>query len=1301
MKKAFLLATLALGFCSTLFPSKVQASQITTETLKRMPLVFAKNMGQWDERVLFRADAGGATMWFTKEGVTYQFIRRIERNGDPLSILDSRLPGKDTEPDSIEQLVISAKFVDANPNPEVVGEGLMEYRCNYFIGNDPTKWHTDVPNYEAITLKDIYPGIDLKFSGDGDSQAAYHFVVAPGTDIAQIKVEYEGAEETIVDADGRVIVRTKWGYMIAAIKAPTNGAMSGTGSFSQLSEETIGLETGGSSRQALGTLSVGLVYSTYLGGGGDDRGYGIAVDNSGNAYVTGYTSSSDYPTQNPYQAYQGEVDVFVTKLSSSGNSRVYSTYLGGEYQDIGRGIAVDGSGNAYVTGNTRSNYFPTENPFQVHQGEDDAFVTKLSSSGNSLVYSTYLGGNSDFGDYGYGIAVDASGNAYVTGRTGSSNFPTQNPYQSALGDTWDAFVTKLSETGNSLIYSTYLGGGDGVYGDRGYGIAVDGSGNAYVTGWTSSSDFPTVNPYQTHQGGPEDTNADVFVTKLSSSGNSLIYSTYLGGGDYDWGYCIAVNGTGNAYVTGETMSSDFPTMNPFQATYQGNHDAFVTKLSSVGNDLIYCTYLGGEGEDVGQGIAVNGSGNAYVTGWTSSSDFPNHNPFQTNQDGADAFVTKLSSSGTSPIYSTYLGGSGDEGQDVYAPPIDIAVDGSGNAYVTGWTWSSNFPTLSPCQPYQGGSDAFVTKLGEVENCSDMLFRPDPNGWQFKNEITRMWPQSWWQQFDYSQPQYPFLWRYQCSASDFPDWPLFVSAFGESQCYYDPPPGVVIFKPSAKLMWFSIKGNWHGSCFGFAVSSFLFFDEYLDVTTEYPGNTEVYHVPIGDQSRLMLNKYFVCQLGKTQQEHINTNYNTTTPNQTLQACQEMFKSTTHNDRVLLLFNNNGSGAHAVNPYRCEIDPANPDITYVYVYDNSLPGNDSMRVFINTVTNTWSYDGQTGWGGTKRLFLSDPMSNYTTNPLMSRSPTLRDRWISKAEHSVSQYAEFYLPSTGDALFRFSSDSIGYVDGSLFSNLADGMPIIPITGQDTPPIGYYLPNRPWSIQLSGFPESRLTLTAYLDSTVIAYSRNGVDSMQTDELKYGGNDSSFVVVNPDIVSHVYDLQVISIHPDSEVVVKIGGITSDAGDSIHFSITSESGLRIDNYGASSAYSIRVEIAGSTFDTAFFHHSVTIGGNSSHVIVPDWRLNHDSLFVLVDSGMIGSFSDSLVIPNQGEVLFVCGDADSKGTVNITDAVYLINYIFAYGPAPDPMDSGDVDCSGRIDISDVVFLINYIFAGGAEPCSACK
>lgn len=694
--------------------------EINTRGLTRHQISFTKNVGQWDGQVLFRANAGGATIWITRNGVVYQFTRLAKAAEDspapnrlrdgapaggllvPITALYDRIGDK---PDSVEQLVIRASFIGANSDIEVVAEGEMEYRCNYFIGNDPSKWRTDVPNYEAITLHNVYDGIDLCFSGGQGGELVYHYAVTPGADRNQIRLEYDGSGGTSLDNAGRIIPRTGWGEVTGLLASPSDGGNLDSGWISQTLVGVRHPNDGGSTLEKRDPQTIELIYSTYLGGGSWDCGYdahlntlgpAIAVDSCGNAYVTGWTFSSDFPTENPYQTAQGNWDAFVTKLSVSGSNLIYSTYLGGESYDYGFDIAVDGSGNAYVTGRTESSNFPTQNPYQMSsQGDVDVFVTKLSVSGNSLIYSTYLGGQGS--DRGLGIAIDGNGYAYVSGFTDSGDFPTQNPFQVNQGDD-DAFVTKLSISGSSLIYSTYLGGGNR---DASYGIAADDSGYAYVTGCTESSDFPTQNPYQVHKD-----SFDVFVTKLSVSGNSLVYSTYLGGGGDDCGYGIEVDGSGNVYVTGISSNSDFPTQNPYQ-TYQGGFDAFVTKLSSSGNDLIYSTYLGGESYDYGLGIAVDGSGNAYVTGITSSSDFPTENPYQADQGDWDVFVTKLTSSGGSLIYSTYLGGeSHDYGRG-------IAVDASGNAYATGVTWSLDFPTQNPYQTDQSFEDVFVTKLGEI------------------------------------------------------------------------------------------------------------------------------------------------------------------------------------------------------------------------------------------------------------------------------------------------------------------------------------------------------------------------------------------------------------------------------------------------------------------------------------------------------------------------------------------------------------------------------------------------------------
>jgi len=682
--------------------------QLILQNLNSSPLCFTENKGQWDERALYMSQAGAANLWFTSEGVYYQFFRQIASDkSEEQAGID--LPYKRGNPqgDSIEQLFFKASFINGNPNPEAKGNGLIEYRCNYFFGNDSAKWYMDVPNYQSIYYEEIYPGINLRYYGN-KMQMEYDFIVSPGADYRCIRIQYEGVESLSINSFGDLVVETGWGSIIERkpfiyqVDGRNYHQLEGTYEISEGNSFFFNLEGHPNPELPL-IIDPILVYSTFLGGSGPEKGFGIAVDDSGCAYVVGATYSPDFPLQNPYQSSAIILDVFITKLASSGNSLIYSTYLGGSDWDQGLGIAVDSFGAAYITGLTASVDFPIINHYQGFQGDVDVFVTKLSSSGNGLAYSTYLGG---FGaEEGSGIAVDSSTNAYVIGYTGSPNFPILNPVQTYQGAD-DAFITKLSSLGNSLIYSTYLGGSDGH--DGAIGIALDGSGCAYITGVTYSADFPTLNPYQAFLGV-----YDIFVSKLTDEGNSLAYSTCLGGSDGDVGYGIAVDDSGCAFVTGKTLSPDFPVLNPLHG-YRGNDDGFVTKLSSSGDSLIYSTYLGGSKKDNGTAIVVDGSGCAYITGFASSPDFPILNPYQAYQGFVDVFVAKLSGSGHSLIFSTYLGGSDlEEGNG-------IAVDDSGCIYVTGFSESINFPVVEPYQIYQASSDVVIAKLCNIGDfiCGD-------------------------------------------------------------------------------------------------------------------------------------------------------------------------------------------------------------------------------------------------------------------------------------------------------------------------------------------------------------------------------------------------------------------------------------------------------------------------------------------------------------------------------------------------------------------------------------------------------
>jgi len=675
---------------STELNSSIQIdNQSIDAAILKLPLSFIENQGQSPENVRFMVRSKGPTVLFTPSEVVFSLS-----SGNNSSL-------------------VHMTFENSSPG-QIFGEEPLPGRANFLLGNDSSQWISDIPIYGAIRYKDLYPGVDLVFRGT-DGYLKHKLVLNPGADLSGIILTYSGQDNLSLAGDGSLLIRTSAGNLIDS--APVcyqeiNGSKEMVeGHYRLVGGNGIGFEVGDYDRRYLLVIDPALIFSTYLGGSSNDSALSLAIDSSGNAYIAGYTSSANFPTKNPIQSTNASsLDSFVAKIDVSREELVYSTYLGGWGSDYAKGIAVDGSGNAYLVGYTSSANFPTKNPIQPNNaGSFDAFVTKINAAGSALSYSTYLGGSGQ--DYGEGIAIDGSGNAYVTGYTDPASFPTKNPIQASNAGLWDAFITKINPAGSALVYSTYLGGSRFDYG---LAIAVDGSGNAYVTGPTYSLNFPTKNPLQASNGGE----MDAFVTKINSAGSALTYSTYLGGSFNDFAEGIAVDTSGNSYIAGYTISNDFPIQNPLQASNAGYFDAFVAKVNSAGSALVYSTYLGGSGNCFAHGIAVDGRGNAIVTGDTSSADFPTVSPLQPSISGSyDVFVTMFNAAGSAMPFSTYLGGS------YYDYAEGIALDGSGKIYLSGYTESDNFSLRNPLQADNAGyKDAFVA----VINASDLIPNSPPN-----------------------------------------------------------------------------------------------------------------------------------------------------------------------------------------------------------------------------------------------------------------------------------------------------------------------------------------------------------------------------------------------------------------------------------------------------------------------------------------------------------------------------------------------------------------------------------------------
>ncbi|MCT7959592.1 SBBP repeat-containing protein [Laspinema sp. D1] len=697
-----------------------------------LPLSFIANVGQLDPEVEFLVQGAQHDIFFTPDEIVLSKSQVID------------------EETVSHQVKVS--FADANPDPTIEAVAPLPGVANFITGDDSSLWHENVPTYQGIAYQNLYDGIDLIYRGD-EGELKSEFIVNPGVDPGQIRMNYEGSDRLNIREDGALVIETPFGELVESapyLYQDINGErVTVSGAYQLLDNAQVGFIIGEYDPSVALAIDPTLEYTTYLGGSQFDSPQDIAVDDEGNIYLMGNTNDSprfspislNIPSDNsPNFASTGipipNRKAFISKLSNNG-TLLYTTLLGGNGFNQGEGIAIDQAGNAYVTGVTLSNDFPILNAIQGNSSlSNQAFISKLSNTG-SLAYSTLFGGSSY--DAARSIAADNNGNVFITGETTSSDFPLLNAIQPTYGGTQnnfslslgDAFAVKLSREGQ-LVYSTYLGGNND---DGGLGIATDGNGNAYITGATYSNNLPIQNAVQSSFGGVQ----DAFITKLAADGN-LVYSTYIGGTGSELGESIAVDTNQNVYITGtvnapllpvvvpaplpsaaiadRTFSDPSatqvppengsprtflspPPLNPFQTNLGGSESAFITKLANDGSRLIYSTLLGGSNNDNGTGIAVDNSGNVYVTGTTNSANFPGVNAFQGYSGQGDAFVTKFAANGTLE-YSTYLGGTAED------TGLGIEVDNAGTVYLAGNTYSGDLP--NSLNRFGGSLNAFLAKI---------------------------------------------------------------------------------------------------------------------------------------------------------------------------------------------------------------------------------------------------------------------------------------------------------------------------------------------------------------------------------------------------------------------------------------------------------------------------------------------------------------------------------------------------------------------------------------------------------------
>jgi hypothetical protein len=711
------------------------------------PLTFEPNQGQIGPQAKFLARGPGYSVFLTTGGMVLSLrpasvVTPLTTAGTPSAKSNKRPP----------LITLQFKLLGANPSPEIVGEDQQLGRVNYFIGNDPARWHRNLPTYARVRYKNVYPGIDLLYYGN-HQQLEYDFAIAPGSDPARIQFEITGSNGILINAEGELVLKAGGGEL--HFQNPTTYQESNgkrvplQGGYIVKDATHIGFHVAQYDQRKPLVIDPVLVYSTYLGGSGNDQPKGLAVDGSGNVYIAGYTDSADFPLATLGSLPGGANHVFVAKLDPTGSNLVYADYIGGNSQDYGDALVLDNLNNVYVTGSTASSDFPVVNPYQgTYPGSFNAFLTKISADGSSLLYSTYLGGNGS--DVPAGIARDTLGDVFVAGNTSSTNFPVANAYQSTAlpnqGSLYGnyGFLTKFSPDGSSLIYSTYLSGNSNVPYNCGgtpcwsppssaiNGIAVDASGNAYAAGITNTYNFPTTpGAYLTADSTQQ--NATVgFVSKFSGSG-ALDYSTYFyeSSGLVTDINAIAVDSSGSAYVTGNAISDGtFPITSTSicdPAIYGwGCSYGFVTKFDPTASSLLYSTFLGPNNYANAAAIVLDATNDAYVLASTSSSSFGIVNGIEPYTLGSDLLLVEIDPTASSQLFATYLGGNGNENA------AGMVLGSNGNLYVAGSTLSTDFPVTGKAfQKLLGGNtDTFVMKLGPASAPSVAL---SPSNLQYSTQ----------------------------------------------------------------------------------------------------------------------------------------------------------------------------------------------------------------------------------------------------------------------------------------------------------------------------------------------------------------------------------------------------------------------------------------------------------------------------------------------------------------------------------------------------------------------------------------
>lgn len=592
-----------------------------------------------------------------------------------------------------------------------------------------------------------------------------------------------------------------------------------------------------------------------------------------------------------------------------------------------------------------------------------------------------------------------------------------------------------------------------------------------------------------------------------------------------------------------------------------------------------------------------------------------------------------------------------------------------------------------------------------------MFTPGVDDWQFENYKSNMWPESWWSQFDYTSYPYPWYWQYFCNSQDFPDWPLFVELFGESQCYWDPPPGIVVYKKRAELYWRIIVESykhedqygvhyWPGSCFGFSISSLLYYNNYRSVESDF-GCFALYDVALTDSSRKVVNKYNPALFGK---EHLDDFLNgwKKTPRQTLAELKQMLAANSENNRILSMFPEESDRfiGHGVVPCSLAQDGATPGLYHVHIYDSYAPGEYRI-VDIDSAAGTWQ--NWWGWSGSKGLFLMDEVSEYVGYPTIPGMFPLKGGEAGEPSEGEDAVPIFNTSSCDIVISNLEGDSIGHVEssgkGATFVAMENASPILsstPDIQSGRPPVGYLVPPDAYDTRISNSRDSILYFSVFSDSAVLWYGRNDCRQDQTDHLGFSEGGRRFETTNLDEAAKNISFKGVSPLPDREMTAEFKNLDLSLEEGFVFEIVDRTCFKVSNEGGEKAYDLTLELGTRELNPFFTHDGVPLGEGCVHRICPDWELlDVEPVAILIDCDSDGEFEDMMYVENQWER---SGDIKRDGSVDLGDVVYLINYLFKDSLAPEPLRVADVNGDEAVDIGDVVYLVGYLYKSGPPPVS---